>query len=111
MRASQINIHGRAAIVKPLIIGDNAKRRKIRCDNHKTWTSDDYKYVIWSNESNMLFPTSGRVYVWPVPKEAHNPECLVPTVKHGGGSVMIQAANILVFCWFYNYSEWSNYCQ
>jgi hypothetical protein len=27
-----------------------------------------------------------------MPKEAYNPECLVPTVKHGGGSMMIWAA-------------------
>jgi hypothetical protein len=27
-----------------------------------------------------------------MPKEAYNPECLVPTVKQGGGSVMIWAA-------------------
>ena len=40
----------------------------------------------------MLFPTSGRVYVWRTPKEAYNPACLVPTVKHGGGSVTIWAA-------------------
>jgi hypothetical protein len=40
----------------------------------------------------MLFPTSGRVYVWRTPKEAYNPECLVPTVKHGGSSVMVWAA-------------------
>jgi hypothetical protein len=34
----------------------------------------------------MLFPTSGRT-----PKEVYNPECLVPTVKHGGVSAMIWA--------------------
>jgi hypothetical protein len=67
-RASQINIRGRGAIVKPLITGNNAKRQKICCNHHKTWMSDDYKYVIWSNESFMLFPTSGQVYVWPMPK-------------------------------------------
>jgi hypothetical protein len=27
-----------------------------------------------------------------MPKEAYNPECLVQTVKHGGGSMMIWAA-------------------
>jgi hypothetical protein len=34
-----------------------------------------------------LFPTSGRT-----PKEACNPQCLVPTVKRAGGSVIIWAA-------------------
>jgi len=27
-----------------------------------------------------------------MPKEAHNPECLVPIVKEGGGSVIIWTA-------------------
>jgi hypothetical protein len=45
------------------------------------------------------------LYLENAQKEAHNPERLVPTVKHGGGSVTIWAANILVFCWSYNYSE------
>jgi len=46
-----------------------------------------------SNESLFtLVPTSGWVYVWRMPKEAYNPESLVPTVKCGGGSVMIWAA-------------------
>jgi hypothetical protein len=49
--------------------------------------------VIWSDElSFMLFPASGRVYIWRTPKEAYNLECLVPTLKHGGGSVMVWAA-------------------
>ena len=82
------NIHGRSAIAKPPITENNTKRRKGWRDVDKTWTSDDWKYVKWSDElSCTLFPTSGRT-----PKEACNPECLVPTVKHGGGSVMIWAA-------------------
>ena len=40
----------------------------------------------------MLFPTSGRAYVWTSPKEAYNPIWLVPTVKHGARSVMTWAA-------------------
>jgi hypothetical protein len=45
--------------------------------------------MVWSDGlSFMLFPTSGRVYILRTPKEAYNPECLVPTVKHRGGSVM-----------------------
>jgi hypothetical protein len=49
--------------------------------------------VIWSDESSFtLFPTSGRVYVWRTPKETYNPECLLPILKHGEGSVIVWAA-------------------
>jgi hypothetical protein len=62
------------------------------CHDHKTWTLGN-ACVIWSDElSFQLFPTSGWVYVWRTPKEAYNPEYLFPTVKHGGGSLMIWAA-------------------
>jgi hypothetical protein len=44
-----------------------------------------------------LFPTSGQVCVWRTPKEAYNPECLVPNVKHGGGFVIIWAK----ISWYY----------
>jgi hypothetical protein len=48
--------------------------------------------VIWTDGSSFaLFPTSGRIYVWRTPNGAYNPEYLVPTVKHGGGSVMVWA--------------------
>jgi hypothetical protein len=63
----------------------------------KTRTSDDWKYATRSDESSFtLFPTSARIYVWRTPKEIYNPECLVPTVKYGGGSVTIWAAK----CWY-----------
>jgi hypothetical protein len=39
-----------------------------------------------------LFPASGRVYIWRIPKGAYNPECLLPIVKRGRGSVMVWAA-------------------
>jgi hypothetical protein len=48
---------------------------------------------IWSDDlSFTLFPTSGVICVWRTPKEAYNPECLAPTVKHGGATVMVWAA-------------------
>jgi hypothetical protein len=89
------NIHGRAAIAKPLINGSNAQMRKRWCPittikpGHQTTGN---AHVIWSDASSFtLLPTSGRVYVWTTPKEAYNPECLVPTVKHRAGFVMVWA--------------------
>jgi transposase len=87
------NIYGRTAIPKPLVTDANAKRRVEWCHKHKTWSMDKWKTVIWSDESSFtLFPTTGRVHVWRTPAQAYDPDCLRPTVKHGGGSVMVWAA-------------------
>jgi hypothetical protein len=90
--ASQI--HGRASIAEPLITEINSFMRIRLCNDHKTWTSDNWKcardMVRWV--LLQAVPSSRRVYVWRTHKEAYNPECLVPTVKHGGGSVMVWAA-------------------
>jgi hypothetical protein len=86
------NIHGRAAIAKPLIIESNSQMREW-CLDHKTWISKNWKCVIWSDGSSFtLFPTSGTDYDWRTPKEAYNPECLLSTLKHWGGYVMVWAA-------------------
>lgn len=45
--------------------------------------------VIWSDESKFnLFGSDGKAMVWRTLKEELDPKCIVPTVKHGGGSVM-----------------------
>lgn len=86
-------IHGRAAIAKPLLTPRNVKQRVQWCKDHRTWTLDAWKHVIWSDESSFtVFPTSGRVYVWRSPGEAYELDCLKPTVKHGGGSCMVWGA-------------------
>lgn len=87
------NIHGRAAISKPLIAPCNEFKRRKWCREHGNWTQQQWENVIWSDESSFtLFPANGRVYVWRTPAEAYHVGCLRPTVKHGGGSVMIWGA-------------------
>ncbi|CAB4382790.1 unnamed protein product [Rhizophagus irregularis] len=50
---------------------------------------DEWKQVVWSDESRFaLFESDGRVKVWRSPGEAYNKDCIQPTVKFGGGSVM-----------------------
>jgi hypothetical protein len=49
--------------------------------------------VMWpDNSSFTLFPTSRRVGIWRTPKEAYNPERLVPTVNHEGNCAMVWTA-------------------
>jgi hypothetical protein len=91
------DIQGTPSIAESTITEKNIERRKRWYDVHGSWTADDWKHVMRSGESSFtLFPAPGRVYVWRTPKEAYNPDCLVPTVKHGGRSVMICAA----MCWY-----------
>ncbi|GFV79007.1 transposable element Tc1 transposase [Trichonephila clavipes] len=60
------------------------------CRTRRQWTPQQWQPVILSDESTFtLFQTIGRVYVWRTPKEKFAPECIVPTVKHGGGFLMV----------------------
>jgi hypothetical protein len=69
------NIHGKAAIVRPLISEKTPNGEKRWCDDHKTRMSGDWEYVIWSDESSFpLYLTTDRVYIWRTPKETYNPE-------------------------------------
>jgi hypothetical protein len=94
------NIHGRAAIAKHLITESNAQMRKRWCHYHKTWTSDIWKLahdlVRWVVLHAVPYARKSS-HFWRTPKEAYNPECLVLTVKHRGGSVMVGAA-----IWWYS---------
>ncbi|GFX15963.1 transposable element Tc1 transposase [Trichonephila clavipes] len=87
------NLYGRVGIRKPLVTSRHALQRRQWCRTHRQWTPQQWQQVIWSDEStSTLFQTTGRVYVWRTPKEAFAPECIVPTVKHGGGSLMVWGA-------------------
>ncbi|GFW62472.1 transposable element Tcb1 transposase [Trichonephila clavipes] len=87
------NLYGRVGIRKPLVTARHALQRRQWCRTHRQWTLQQWQQVIWSYKSTFtLFQTTGRVYVWRTPKEAFAPECIVPTVKHGGGSLMVWGA-------------------
>ena len=53
-------------------------------DYPSTW-----KKVLWSDETKMLlFGHQGKHYVWRKHNTSHHSENTIPTVKHGGGSIM-----------------------
>uniref|UniRef100_A0A803JAD7 Tc1-like transposase DDE domain-containing protein n=1 Tax=Xenopus tropicalis TaxID=8364 RepID=A0A803JAD7_XENTR len=49
-----------------------------------------WKKVLWSDETKMeLFGQNAKHYVWQKTKTAHHSEHTIPTVKYGGGSIML----------------------
>ncbi len=51
----------------------------------------DYRnHVLWSDETKInVFGSDGVKRVWRQPGEEYKDECVLPTVKHSGGSVMV----------------------
>ena len=49
-----------------------------------------WKKVLWSDETKIeFFRHLGKRYIWHNPNTSHHPENIIPTVKHGGGSIML----------------------
>lgn len=89
-RLHEKGLYGRIAVKKPLLREVNRRKRLIWAKEHSLWTVDDWKKVLWSDESKfMIFGTKRNVYVRRKVNESHLKSCIVPTVKHDGGSVMV----------------------
>ncbi len=47
-------------------------------------------HILWSDETKIhLFGSDGVKRVWQQPGDEYKDKCVLPTVKHGGGSVMV----------------------
>ncbi|KAI5706979.1 hypothetical protein M8J75_013076 [Diaphorina citri] len=89
-RLQKSGLNGRIAVSKPLLRPINKKKRLSWAQNHKDWTIDQWKKVLWSDESKFeIFGSKRRVFVRRRPGERVAEGCTVASVKHGGGSVMV----------------------
>ncbi|KAI1004513.1 hypothetical protein K3495_g3698 [Podosphaera aphanis] len=72
-----------------------ARHRKARLDfalRHKEWTIEDWKKVVWSDETKINRICSDEInYTWQKDKQLPNDSNTIQTVKSGGGNVMIWA--------------------
>src|SRR6185312_3255214 len=76
--------NSRVAARNPLISRKNKKDRIQWARERREWTADDWKTVIWSDESRFTLFENGKASVWRLQKERYDIDCVVPTVKHGG---------------------------
>ncbi len=66
------------------------KARKQFAEDKQTKDMDYWNHVLWSDETKInLFGSDSVKHVWRQPGEEYKDKCVLPTVKHGGGSVIV----------------------
>ena len=75
---------------KDLLTAGHRKGRLNQAIAHQDWTVDDWKRVIWSDETKInRLGSDGRVWGWKLPGEGLTDRLVQGTQKYGGGSVMV----------------------
>jgi transposase len=84
---------GLSGVVKkkrPRLTLDHRKKRRAFVQRYQDWTREDWKRVVWSDETKInRFGPDGRVWAWKRRGEPLSDRLVSPTVKHGGGGVMV----------------------
>lgn len=89
-RLNQTGLHGCVPRKKPLISKRNKTKRLNFAREHVNKPPEFWQSILWSDESKFnIFGSDGRGRVWRSKAETLRTECLRPTVKHGGGNVMV----------------------
>ncbi|KAK3549753.1 hypothetical protein QTP86_007766 [Hemibagrus guttatus] len=89
-RLGKNGLHGRVPKRKPLLSKKNIKARLSFARNHLDDPQDFWENTLWTDETKTeLFRRSVSHYVWRKSNTAFQKKIITPTVKYGGGSVMV----------------------
>jgi transposase len=90
---NSLKVAGMRAVVKKKRPFLSKKHRKARMDfalAHQHWTVEDWKKVVWSDETKInRLESDGRKWVWKKTGENLNDRLVEGTLKFGGGSLML----------------------
>lgn len=82
--------HGRQIRKKPFVSPINRKKRLSFAKEYETKDQSFWNTVIFSDESKFnIHGSDGRAKVWRKPNSELEPQNMMGTVKHGGGSVLV----------------------
>ena len=82
-------LYSRVARRKPLLKKPHLESHLRKAINHSRDSEDMWQKVLWLNKTWMeVFGQNAKCYVWHKPNTAHHPKNTIPTLKHGGGSIM-----------------------
>jgi len=83
----------RVAARKPYLSVPHRKQRLAFARKYRHWTVEDWKNIIWTDESSFeLGKDCRRIRVWRKTHERYEDHCLAPTFKSGRSSVMVWGA-------------------
>ena len=75
---------------KPQLLPRHIKARLEFAQHHEHWTVDDWKQVVWSDETKInCLGCDGREWVWKKPGTTLTAQHVKGTVKFGGGSILL----------------------
>ena len=97
-RLCESGLHGWIAAKKPLLKDNHNKKRLVWAKKHDQWTLERWKSVLWSEESKCeiwWFFVRRKICEWMISA------CVVPTVKHEGGGVMVWGALLVTLFMIY----------
>ncbi|KAK3535038.1 hypothetical protein QTP70_002214 [Hemibagrus guttatus] len=86
----QSGLYGRVARQKPLLSKRHMTAHLELAIRHLKDSQTMRNKILWSDETKIeLFGLNGKRHVWRKPGTAHHLANTIPTVKHGGGSIML----------------------
>ena len=75
---------------RPKLSPRHKKARLEFAERHQEWTIEDWKKVIWSDETKInRLGSDGRKYTWKEKGEGLSDRLVEGTIKFGGGNLMM----------------------